>query len=423
MATVTQWLPLFATEDGDLLEFPGLKMLGRSGNQWVLPEPGEMMLLPKGASLVAVPGQLPIGWDGHRPRLADPQPTGVKIQAVAALLPQGFTRTLLPAYVSPGSSTPIPLFGYAAVGFQAGRIWVAAIQSDEHRKWHPCYYNTEGLPHRINQMLNKFPQNRLVRQLANCSLQYSCFTAQNIFYRRWEGGLPTMTACNADCLGCISESHHQVDSPQQRLDFRPSIDEIAELGLEHLTHAREGIVSFGQGCEGDPSLNAVDLAAAIRRMRRDTDKGTININTNAGYTKGIKLLCQAGLDAIRVTMFSTREDNYINYHRPRNYKLADVVDSIKMACEEGVKVSLNLLTLPGFTDREEEIESLLTFVREYGVDMIQLRNLNIDPDVLLGNVSSSGGALGIRKMINILGEEVPAVAIGSYTHPANRFGQ
>lgn len=417
MATVTQWLPLFATEGGDLLEFPGLEMLGRSGNQWVVPEPGEMMLLPKGASLVAVPGQLPVGWDGHRPRLLDHKPTRPSVQAVAALLPQGFTRTLLPAYVSPDSAPPIPLLGYAAVGFQAGRIWVAAIQSDEHRKWHPNYYNTEGLPHRISRMLNKFPENRLVRQLGKCSLQYSCFTAQNIFYQRWEGGLPSMTACNADCLGCISESHQQADSPQQRLDFRPSIDEITELGLEHLAHARDGIVSFGQGCEGDPSLNATDLAAAIGRMRQDTDQGTININTNAGYTKGIKLLCQAGLDAVRVTIFSSREENYMNYHRPRNYSLADVAASIELARDRGVNVSLNLLTLPGFTDREEEIESLLAFVRKYGVDMIQLRNLNIDPDALFGNVSSGGNILGIGKMINILREEIPAVAIGSYTHP------
>lgn len=174
-------------------------------------------------------------------------------------------------------------------------------------EWHPCYYNTEGLPGRINRMLKKYPDNRILRQLANCSLEYSCYTAQNIFYGRWEGGIPAISACNAGCLGCISESHTRVDSPQQRLDFNPTVEEIGEIGLEHLTHAREGIISFGQGCEGEPSLNAANLAAAIINIRHHSQQGTININSNAGYTAGIRQLCAAGLDAIRVTIFPVRK--------------------------------------------------------------------------------------------------------------------
>jgi len=417
MATTMRWLPLFANRDGEVMEFPGLEMLARSGLQWVVPEGGEMIPLPNGASLVAVPNQLPVGWDGERPRLLNPPSEGMSIQAVAALLPQGFTRTLLPAYVSPSSSPAIPLLGYAAVGFRAGRIWVAAVQSDLHRNWHPHYFNTEGLPRRISMMLQRFPSNRILRQLAHCALQYSCYTAQNIFYRRWEGGIPTMTACNADCLGCISESHLPVDSPQQRLDFRPSIGEISELGLAHLLQARQGIISFGQGCEGEPSLNAGDLAAAIAHIRLRTDQGTININTNAGYTQGIQQLCRAGLDAVRVTVFSLRQDNYMSYHRPHNYQFSDVTASIEFARQAGVKVSLNLLTLPGFTDREEEVEALLLFVQKYGVDMIQLRNLNIDPDQILRIFPKGGGVIGIPGMIGMLQAELPGTVIGSYTHP------
>lgn len=417
MPNEKQWLPLFANHKGEVMELSGLTMLARSGNQWVVPESSEMMPLPVGASLVSIPRRIPVGWDGCRPQLISRNTAGYEAQAVAVLLPQGFTRTLLPAYVSPELSTPVPLYGYAAAGFRDGRIWAAAIQTDEHRKWHPRYYNTEGLPRRINRMLAKYPENRLVRQLASCSLQYSCYTAQNIFYQRWEGGLPTMTACNADCLGCISQNHLGVDSPQQRLQFRPSVTEITELGVEHLVHAREAIISFGQGCEGEPSLNASDLAAAIRSIRQHTDRGTINMNTNAGYTEGIIQLCQAGLDSIRVTLFSARAENYGIYHRPHNYRLSDVAATIGYAHEAGTKVSINLLTMPGFTDREEEIESLLAFVRQYGVDMVQLRNLNIDADLLFANVSSGGETMGISGMVSILREELPGVVVGSYSHP------
>jgi len=415
-------LSLYANHRGEVLEHPDFFMLGRSGDHWLVPEPNEIMPLPRGSSLVAIPGTIPAGLN-HSDEVAafecDPADPAGQVQAVAALLPQGFTRTLLPACVSK-DSRELPLLGYAAVGLKAGKIYVAAVQTDEHHKWHPVNYNTEGLPARINKVLKRFPDNRIYRQLAHCSLRYGCFTAQNIFYQRWEGGIPSMTKCNAECLGCISESHSKVESAQQRIDFLPSTEEIAQVGLEHLQHAKEGIISFGQGCEGEPSLNAKRLAAAIRIIRTETGQGTININTNAGYTTGIKSLCDAGLDSMRVTLFSCREENYRNYHRPINYEFSDVCNSINYARDHGISVSLNLLVFPGFTDREEEIEALLALVKKQRINMIQMRNLNIDPDRLLANVSVGGEALGIVNFLALLQEELPEVTLGSYSHPVRR---
>lgn len=408
---------LFSNDQGRLLDDPSTAMLGQSGLQWVEPEENEMMPLPKGASLIKLPEHLPVGLNGKGEiKLIEQVPGGGKnISAVAALLPQGFTRTLLPASVSRNSS-PLPVFGYAAVAYKDDQIYVAAIQSDEHRRWHPSYYNTSRLPEKIKKMINKYPQNRILRQLSRCSLEYGCYTAQNIFYGRWEGGIPTMNSCNANCLGCISESHLPVDSPQNRLNFHPSVQEIAEIGREHLKND-EAIISFGQGCEGEPALNGVNLSRAIERIRQQTEAGTINVNTNAGYTEGIKMMCEAGLDSIRITIFSCMEDSYQKYHQPRNYSLSDVIKSLETARSHGLQISLNLLVFPGFTDREEEIEGLLKFIHHHPVDMIQLRNLNIDPAVLLEHIGGSSSGVGMVNFVNILTEEVPQVRLGSYTHP------
>ena len=414
------FLTVYANEKGDALEHPGMTMLGRSGLDWVEPTREEMMPLPKGASLVSIPAHIPVGMDGQDKLqffAQDPGDESGAVLAVAALLPQGFTRTLLPACVSPGNGSPLPLLGYAAVGLKDEKIWVAAVQSDEHRKWHPHYYNTSNLPARISRLLKKYPENRILRQLARCSLQYSCFTAQNLFYGRWEAGIPTMTACNADCIGCISESHLDSAAPQNRLDFRPSVQEISELGLEHLLHAKEAIISFGQGCEGEPSLNADTLSQAIRQIRQGTNQGTINMNSNAGYTEGIQKMADAGLNSLRVTMFSCREECYNAYHRPKNYRLEDVQNSIKYAHDHALKVSINLLTFPGFTDREEEIEALLEMLAQENVDMLQLRNLNIDPQDLFTRIPAGGEVLGITSFLSILQQELPRLEIGSYSHP------
>lgn len=410
---------LYANEKDELLEHPGVVMLGRTGANWVEPEEQEMIPLPKGASLVTVPHCIPVGLNQDRLTYfeSDPSGRGQKAYAVAALLPQGFTRTLLPACVSSRSAGDLPLLGYAAVGFKNGQVYVAAVQTDEHRKWHPAYYNTSRLPQRIKRKLQRYPGNRILQHLAHCSLDYGCFTAQNIFYERWEGGIPTMTACNADCMGCISEGHEGMTSPQQRLDFVPDIREICEVAVDHLQNAREAVISFGQGCEGEPSLNAARLAESIRLIRQSTDKGTININTNGGFSQGLSQLYDAGLDSMRVTIFSFNENNYVRYHRPRSYKFAQVRESMAEARQKGVDISINLLVFPGFTDRESEIEALLKFVRETPVNMIQLRNLNIDPDYLLSSFDSHETGVGILPFLHILQQELPEVAIGSYTHP------
>ncbi|MDO4539820.1 MAG: radical SAM protein [Syntrophomonadaceae bacterium] len=411
---------LYANAEGELLDHPGLTMLGRSGMDWVEPEAAEMIPLPQGASLVSIPGRAPAGVDegGCAALAADPFIPDREATAVAALLPQGFTRTLYPAYTSMDRAIALPLLGYAAIGLKNERIYVAAVQTDAHRQWHPRYFNTEGLPRRVDKLKRRMPDNGIVRQLAHCSLQYGCFTAQNIFYGRWEGGIPVSRSCNADCIGCISEDHPEVAAPQQRLKTAPTADEVAELGLWHLQNARDPIISFGQGCEGEPALQAPLLAAAIRRIRERCDRGTINMNTNAGYTKGIKALCDAGIDSLRISMFSAREQYYDYYHRPRDYGLNDVKHSLDYARRRGIKLALNLLLFPGFQDRPAETAALIKLMRDHDIGMLQLRNLNIDPDRLFAGIDNDEAAQGVTTFLCAVQEALPEVEIGNYSRPA-----
>ena len=65
-------------------------------------------------------------------------------------------------------------------------------------------------------------------------------------------------------------------------------------------------------------------------------------------------------------------------------------ESLKRARDAGVYSSINLLCFPGMIDREREVEALLAFVKETGLRLIQLRNLNIDPEVLLPTHARAG---------------------------------
>jgi molybdenum cofactor biosynthesis enzyme MoaA len=134
----------------------------------------------------------------------------------------------------------------------------------------------------------------------------------------------------------------------------------------------------------------------------------------------VKRLCEAGLDSLRVTLNSSRSLYYRKYHRPRGYTFIDAVKSLVLAKEKGVFTSVNLLVFPGFTDREREIEGLIKLIRKTDLDLIQMRNLNIDPDLYLRTVREGDG-VGISKMIEILRGEFPSLQFGYFNRTKESF--
>lgn len=411
---------LYADTEGNFYDHPTLRPAGRTGDRYIELSPEDLIEMPSGASLVMIPGGHPVGVSARgRFSLLEREYGGDgRAFAVGALLPQGYTRTVLPAFRRKKEEVPLPLLGYAAVVWRKGKVYVAAVKTDRPERWDPAHYNSPDLPSLVEKFNKEMPKNRIVRQLSLCALDYACFTAQNIFYGRWEGGIPVSRSCNARCLGCISlQSAECCPAPQSRIDFTPSVNEVADLGYRHLGISGGDIISFGQGCEGEPSQAADIIREALSVIRKKTLGGTINMNTNAGNTNAVEMLCGAGLDSIRVSLISARENIYNLYYRPRGYGLADVKESLKRAGRMGVYTSLNLLVYPGLTDRTEEVEALEEFIMETGVRLVQLRNLNIDPDYLFASVpSAENEAMGIRGLIGRM-KKLPGLEVGNFSRP------
>jgi hypothetical protein len=328
--------------------------------------------------------------------------------AVGALLPTGHARLLVPAYRKSDGADALPLFGYAAVASIDGTLFAASAPIDAPGTWNPTDYNTPDLKARVAARLSTEPDNDLLRQLARCALEYQCYTAQNIFYERWEGALPASPTCSAQCVGCISEQLGDVPSPQQRLTISPTASALAALATSHLVGGPQRMISFGQGCEGDPLNRWRVLAQAVRliRERLPADHphcGVINMNTNAWHTRGLGAVIDAGLQRIRVSTFSAVDAHYAAYYQPRGYTAQDVRRSIRLAADSGLHVALNLLTFPGFTDCESEVEALLELIRAEGVHEVQVRTLNIDLEMLRAAVPApQGRALGIAALLDTL---------------------
>ncbi|OFW77945.1 MAG: radical SAM protein [Alicyclobacillus sp. RIFOXYA1_FULL_53_8] len=407
---------LYANSQGEVMNHDHLLPTGRSGPYLTDIESTEWIPLPAGATLTWLPGTRVVG---VHPESGEMVQLDESSYAVGALLPQGFTRLLVPGYVKRKNAPTLPLFGYTAVGWQDDKFVVAAHQSDNPELWNPLHATDDAVQAAVEQMLRAHPENRLFEHLSHCALTYGCLTAKNTFLGRLEGALPVSSTCNAGCVGCISEQPEDAPfpSPQTRLTFRPTADEMFDVMLTHVRNNRNGIISFGQGCEGEPVTRWPDMVKAIRKLREVTQDGYVNLNTNAGMTKGVQAIVDAGLDLMRVSTISALDDHYNAYYNPRGYSVRDVAASLRYAADNGVYTSINYLVFPGVTDREEEAVAMAAFLRDTGVKLVQMRNLNIDPEYYLEKIpAQQGELLGMLGVMEYLQQEVPGLVIGSYTH-------
>jgi wyosine [tRNA(Phe)-imidazoG37] synthetase (radical SAM superfamily) len=238
---------------------------------------------------------------------------------------------------------------------------------------------------------------------------------------RWEAPLPTSPSCNARCLGCLSlqPSGSCCPAMQERIPFTPTVSEILEVAAPHLEAAPRAVASFGQGCEGEPLLQAPLLAEAVRAIRARTGRGTLNLNTNASRPAALARVLEAGLDSVRVSLNSARPELYRAYARPRGYGFEDVVEAMREVKRRGRFLSINYFVFPGVTDDPSEWAAFRRLLREVRPDLIQWRNLNLDPAWYWGLARPlrSGEPVGVATILARVRREFPRVRFGYYNPP------
>jgi pyruvate-formate lyase-activating enzyme len=399
---------------GKIFDIPELEAIGRSGKNFLTPGKKEWIPLPPGSDLMELPGRLPVGIEVKTQKL---QVINDSLWAVAAFTSPAHTITLLAAWKTRENSEPLPLYAYGAVGWFKNRFQVCAMRIDPDIRQEPHLFYENEIAECTRKILKTYGRNRLARHLAeNCVMKYRCPAARNFVLGRWEMPVPTAPHCNARCIGCIShEPAGGVKNTQNRISFIPDAGEIVEITVPHLESADRAVASFGQGCEGEPLTNPELLMQAIKEIRKKTSKGTINLNSNASNPAAIERLCAAGLDSLRVSINSFRKEFYEAYFRPIGYSLEQVFESVRIMKNNGRFVSINYFVLPGFTDQPSEVELLVKFLKEENINMIQWRNLNMDPELYWNIVNPTDeNSIGIRNLINKVKIKFPGLRHGYF---------
>jgi len=420
---------LVANQQGEIFELEGYAAAGISNTSLVPLTLKNTVTMPFGGEIMLLPERSPVLYNLHSSRFEtlseNPYLPGEPLFPVAAFNSPGYVIGYVSAYSENSGAGFLPLFSYGAAGWHKGKFRTAAILVDKEPRQDLRLMPREKVVEGIHKMRKRLPANRLREHLETCALKYGCPAGKNFFLRRYEAPLPTSPSCNARCLGCISlQKNGDIPNSQDRISFMPLPEEIAEVALEHISRVKKSVVSFGQGCEGDPLLAAEVIEPAIRLIRSKTDQGTININTNGSRPDILDKLYDAGLDSMRISMNSVRQPCYEAYFRPGGYAFSDVTEGIDRAIRRGKFVSVNYLNSPGFTDTPEESESLIAFIKEHPINMIQWRNLNFDPMRYwnaMKQAASQGKAIGMDILLKRIRKIFPNLKHGYFNPPKENF--
>jgi wyosine [tRNA(Phe)-imidazoG37] synthetase (radical SAM superfamily) len=136
----------------------------------------------------------------------------------------------------------------------------------------------------------------------------------------------------------------------------------------------------------------------------------------------VEKLVKVGLNSIRISLNSVIPEIYNEYFKPVDYKYEDVIETVQLCRENDIFTMINYLIFPGVNDTEEEFDTLCGLLDWPGVDFIHFKNLCIDPEYYVDNVSrGKGKVLGIRALFELLRKAYPDVEIGYFNKNIGKF--
>jgi len=360
--------------------------------------------LPAGTELVPLADRAAVGVD----RRGEPRSLGPARWAVAAILPPGYMRTGLPSIDAASDAALLEPLPYSAVAADAaGELVVAAVPLGP-----PAAAAPQDLGPAITRRLGAEPSNKLLRQLARCARDYRCAAARNAFLGRGECALPLGAPANDGAAPLVALRRHEERAPLEPSAFRVTPADAAAVGIAHLA-AGGSSVSFGHACEGEPLEIIRDLTDAAALIRDASPAGAIVLRTSGSSAAAIGRAADAGIDRVVVRLASAAGPTYERVHRPIGFRWTDVRAALREAAARRCAITVELLSLPGLSDRESEAGALVALLGELppGTE-IRLTGLAADPYALLATLPSAP-TIGMSRLLERLRADAAHVRLAA----------
>lgn len=360
--------------------------------------------VPPGALIVPLADRAAVGID----RRGLPRSLGPARWAVGAILPPGHVRTQLPAVEPAAGAAPLEPQAYTAVGAdERGELVVAAIALGD-----PPLSTADDVASAITRRLGTEPSNRLLRQLARCAREYRCPAAKDAFLGRLDCPLPLGAPANDEAAPLVALRRSDERAPLDPTALRVSAGDAAAVAVAHFAGGGAS-VSFGHACEGDPLGLVRDVVEATTEIKRAASRGTIVVRTSGGSATALGRLAEAGIDRVSVRIASADGPTYERVHRPTGFRWSDVRATLREATRRRLAITVELLLLPGLTDRTTELGALLAVLDELPAGTeLRLAELAADPYAVLAGAPGEA-TIGVAGLIERLRTDASHVRLAA----------
>ena len=348
---------LFADDQGRIYDHPDYLMVGRSAG----PDRPPNRIGPDRTARdepVVLPAQMP-------PRRAGPRIPDGRLRSQgrnwgegrpnAGPWPRfsnrGYVRTLLPAAEGRREglrAAPVGVFGGG--GFLDGKYVAGAFRVEDNPHWDPRNFDDRKMMPKTGRVA--WRATGTIRSFSiwpTAATHNHCFAAKNLFLERWGSAFAGQQNMQRPLPRVPFRSAQRVlPGPRMRgsIFARPR-RQIVDVAAPHLENAPDSIVSFGQGCEGEPLTEAPLIEEAIVEIRNRTKKGTVNLNTNGSLPPGGgKTRGRGGWIPIRVSLNSARPEIYRAYVRPNGFDITDIEQNASFVRRRGALHHGELSRLP-----------------------------------------------------------------------------
>ena len=203
---------VFADSKGNIMDFPGLAMVGRSGDYFLPVTEPDTIPLPKGAQLYVLPDRHPIGLDRETGEIVtlseNPYDGSCPILCRCRLSSGSPYPDIYCCMGALSSASELPLFAYTALGWNDGFV-TTAMRTDPSRRQDPDMFNQEKVEERGYAMewTEDLHGNRLVEHLA-IAPWYMDVRQRSIFFKAGrKHPCPHRLVVMPHVLGAYQSSH------------------------------------------------------------------------------------------------------------------------------------------------------------------------------------------------------------------------
>ncbi|MCX8083571.1 MAG: hypothetical protein N3C60_01435 [Calditerrivibrio sp.] len=351
---------VFSDKNGVVYEHPVLKSVFRTGSYNIVPYELEMIPLPENCKLIAIPDAIPYSYDQMQAKIIEFS-GGFP---VSVELPKGYLRTLLPAYKKNTNDNNLISSHLTPVGWMDDRFVVPAILIEK------------------KNIINEKNKKKI----------FSIIQHENIYsFLNKQYMLDYLTNCEI-----IVKNHKELEAT---FHF---IRTISDLQL-----------SFVITLKYDLDSKTIEM---IKQEKNDTI--TLNLNIKTFSMEKFKSSLSEYIDSISFDVDSFNPD----YLAKKGISFEIFTKLFEFAEKQNLYISVNLLTLPGFTDTVKEYEKTLEFISTFKIDYIKLRELKTNQDIFFAeNKIENTEIFGLKNMLKYIKKKNKRVKMGYFSRTKNEF--